>query len=299
MCSGWTLRRRVVLCASTSLSLRILRVDRSAFAYAIWMVQAYFGSDHNWYLYPFPPDIPSSSLRLHAMDITSYSLHAPSAENMVDTARSNQDAIPTLRSQFSSAGHDESALDTSSVDSLHTNPLSKDFLHPGPKELRSPSFQLRSLPSLSERRGSHRASGTSVRPVVVQEALDNTTDKKDSENIHIDVFPKSNTLTPTASIIPSLHFQDAIQISPAQAAKFRRNGRIQFAALCWTFFLQGWNDGTAHSPRIHRTTDWHLFALGSTGPLLPKIQSYYNVIKYQSFNFIWLRLIWPYTYTAH
>ena len=33
---------------------------------------------------------------------------------------------------------------------------------------------------------------------------------------------------------------------------------IQFAALCWTLFLAGWNDG-------------------STGPLLPRFRSVYNV----------------------
>ncbi len=33
---------------------------------------------------------------------------------------------------------------------------------------------------------------------------------------------------------------------------------VQFAALCWSMFLAGWNDGT-------------------TGPLLPRIQEVYNV----------------------
>ena len=37
-----------------------------------------------------------------------------------------------------------------------------------------------------------------------------------------------------------------------------RNGRIQFATLCWTLFLVGYNDG-------------------STGPLLPRVQSVYHV----------------------
>jgi len=47
-------------------------------------------------------------------------------------------------------------------------------------------------------------------------------------------------------------------ISPAQRAKFRLNSRIQFAALCYSFFLEGWNDG-------------------STGPLLPRIQRNYKI----------------------
>lgn len=33
---------------------------------------------------------------------------------------------------------------------------------------------------------------------------------------------------------------------------------LHFATLCWTFFLEGWNDGT-------------------TGPLLPRIQEFYHV----------------------
>lgn len=41
-------------------------------------------------------------------------------------------------------------------------------------------------------------------------------------------------------------------------ARYRRNGRIQFAALCWLALLIGWNDGT-------------------TGPLLPRLQQEYNV----------------------
>ncbi|KAF8556039.1 MFS general substrate transporter [Imleria badia] len=38
----------------------------------------------------------------------------------------------------------------------------------------------------------------------------------------------------------------------------RLRARIQFATLCWTLYLSGWNDGT-------------------TGPLLPRIQKVYNV----------------------
>lgn len=41
----------------------------------------------------------------------------------------------------------------------------------------------------------------------------------------------------------------------------RVKGYIQFAALCYTLFLCGWNDG-------------------STGPLLPRIQTNYNVRVY-------------------
>ena len=40
--------------------------------------------------------------------------------------------------------------------------------------------------------------------------------------------------------------------------KYRDKLRVQFAALCFTLFLEGWNDG-------------------STGPLLPRIQRVYHV----------------------
>ncbi|KIJ67634.1 hypothetical protein HYDPIDRAFT_127803 [Hydnomerulius pinastri MD-312] len=45
---------------------------------------------------------------------------------------------------------------------------------------------------------------------------------------------------------------------PAAARRFRKKANIQYGALLWCFFLLGWNDGTL-------------------GPLLPRIQSVYNV----------------------
>lgn len=47
-------------------------------------------------------------------------------------------------------------------------------------------------------------------------------------------------------------------VSPAVRKKQRRRAQLCYFALCWCFFLEGWNDGT-------------------TGPLLPTIQRYYNV----------------------
>ena len=48
-------------------------------------------------------------------------------------------------------------------------------------------------------------------------------------------------------------------ITPSITSKnSKRTANIQFAALCWTLFLAGWGDGT-------------------TGPLLPRIQSVYHV----------------------
>lgn len=66
-----------------------------------------------------------------------------------------------------------------------------------------------------------------------------------------------------SSYVPTLHRTssgdhsgavsiDPDAISPAQRAKHRLNSRIYFAVLCYTSFLEGWNDG-------------------SLGPLLPRI----------------------------
>lgn len=46
--------------------------------------------------------------------------------------------------------------------------------------------------------------------------------------------------------------------SEKQSSRYRWYARLHFAAICWCFFLQGWNDGTA-------------------GPLLPRMQSVYHV----------------------
>ncbi|KAF9816608.1 hypothetical protein IEO21_04009 [Rhodonia placenta] len=52
---------------------------------------------------------------------------------------------------------------------------------------------------------------------------------------------------------------DSIELATlAPRAKYRLNSRVQFAALCYSSFLQGWNDG-------------------STGPLLPRIQRNYGI----------------------
>ena len=48
--------------------------------------------------------------------------------------------------------------------------------------------------------------------------------------------------------------------SPAAPQKVRVRLEVQYACLCLALFLAGWNDGT-------------------NGPLIPRIQSYYNVIS--------------------
>lgn len=52
---------------------------------------------------------------------------------------------------------------------------------------------------------------------------------------------------------PSFRNMDGVK-TPAM----RRKARVQFATLCWSIFVVGWNDGTL-------------------GPLLPRLQEFYHV----------------------
>lgn len=68
---------------------------------------------------------------------------------------------------------------------------------------------------------------------------------------------QSGATTPRASSLA--YEQDGgAQPSASQKARFTNYSRIHMAALAWCFYLNGWNDGTI-------------------GPLLPRIQEYYNV----------------------
>ena len=65
------------------------------------------------------------------------------------------------------------------------------------------------------------------------------------------------------SLAPSIRMDDDTDstvpaISAAQKAVYRRKFLLAFLPLCFSVFVNGWNDGT-------------------TGPLLPRIQSYYHV----------------------
>ena len=51
---------------------------------------------------------------------------------------------------------------------------------------------------------------------------------------------------------------ESSHITASQARTQRWKNNLHFAALCYSYFLEGWNDG-------------------SLGPLLPRIQQYYNV----------------------
>ncbi|KAJ4473093.1 MFS general substrate transporter [Lentinula aciculospora] len=55
-----------------------------------------------------------------------------------------------------------------------------------------------------------------------------------------------------------MQYQESPSIVNQVLKKQNRTSMIQFAALCWCFILEGWNDG-------------------SIGPLLPVIQAYYSV----------------------
>ncbi len=66
-----------------------------------------------------------------------------------------------------------------------------------------------------------------------------------------------------SSLAPSIRMDDDTDstvpaISAAQKAVYRRKFLLAFLPLCFSVFLNGWNDGT-------------------TGPLLARIQSYYHV----------------------
>jgi hypothetical protein len=61
----------------------------------------------------------------------------------------------------------------------------------------------------------------------------------------------------------------------AHLHKYKLRQNLQFAALCWSLFLAGWNDGT-------------------TGPLLPRIQREYHVRYTENIGpctYSWLPLV--------
>ncbi|KZT69016.1 MFS general substrate transporter [Daedalea quercina L-15889] len=57
--------------------------------------------------------------------------------------------------------------------------------------------------------------------------------------------------------------------SAAQAKVYRWRGRLHFATLCYSYFLEGWNDGTL-------------------GPLLPRIQQYYDASPGELLTIVYL-----------
>lgn len=78
---------------------------------------------------------------------------------------------------------------------------------------------------------------------------DRADDGKGKEYVETDAVEAGGSQVDRA--LPSTTF-------PASTAAMKRKSRIRFATLCWSMCLAGWNDGT-------------------TGPLLPRIQSVYHV----------------------
>ncbi|KIK56703.1 hypothetical protein GYMLUDRAFT_99125 [Collybiopsis luxurians FD-317 M1] len=75
--------------------------------------------------------------------------------------------------------------------------------------------------------------------------------------------PTSRTQTIQSSTgilhgVQQLQFEDSPAVTSQIAKKQHRRSILHFAALCWCFILEGWNDG-------------------SVGPLLPIIQTHYSV----------------------
>ncbi|GAW03572.1 MFS general substrate transporter [Lentinula edodes] len=72
---------------------------------------------------------------------------------------------------------------------------------------------------------------------------------------------RTQTFESTSAILNQtrpLQYEESPTVTDQVARKQNRRSIIQFAALCWCFALEGWNDG-------------------SVGPLLPVIQTYYSV----------------------
>ncbi|KAK0234023.1 MFS transporter [Armillaria fumosa] len=76
-----------------------------------------------------------------------------------------------------------------------------------------------------------------------------------------DVHLKSHIVTETSTevVIPPIHHRaQTVESEGSRSQSYRRQANLQFAAVCWSFFLGGWNDGT-------------------TGPLIPVIQESYHI----------------------
>ena len=82
-------------------------------------------------------------------------------------------------------------------------------------------------------------------------------DVKDRD-VDVEIAPSFPSSLAPSFVAPSEEEDTAPALSPAQNASLERKRRINFFALCLALFMNGWNDGTA-------------------GPLLTRIQSYYNV----------------------
>lgn len=77
------------------------------------------------------------------------------------------------------------------------------------------------------------------------------------EDVHLK--SRSVTETNTKVVVPATHHRaPAVESEGSLSKSYRREANLQLAAVCWSFFLGGWNDGT-------------------TGPLVPVIQESYHI----------------------
>jgi hypothetical protein len=77
-----------------------------------------------------------------------------------------------------------------------------------------------------------------------------------TDSTNLDVDSTDHEHCSIQSVLDSLIQRDENLEGPSK--KEERVARAQFLALCWTLFVVGWTDG-------------------STGPLLPRIQAFYDV----------------------
>ena len=88
-------------------------------------------------------------------------------------------------------------------------------------------------------------------PIAVQPIPTSRNMFTDSTNLGVDSRDHDHCIQ---SVVDTLMLRD----EKGPSKKEERVARAQFLALCWTLFVVGWTDG-------------------STGPLLPKIQNFYDV----------------------
>lgn len=96
---------------------------------------------------------------------------------------------------------------------------------------------------------------TSIEPSL--RSIPRSHQSKGSRNENGFGYPPTQALGSNAAITNYVAGKSS-EILPVLTSKQKILARVQFAALCWTLFVAGWNDGT-------------------TGPLLSRIQEVYGV----------------------
>ncbi|KAI0052084.1 MFS general substrate transporter [Auriscalpium vulgare] len=144
----------------------------------------------------------------------------------------------------------EDAIEDSAVDDAHF--ALPSFLSAPSSRVRRRSelaFARPSKPSLEEQ-NAYELPSLSTHPGT-------TTVNEERKDVGVFAAPAPSSPAPS-SRFSSGSILERAHTSVALTAKHRMWGKLHFAALCWCFFLEGWNDG-------------------STGPLLPSIQHHYHL----------------------